>query len=236
MSTMALQKKMLETVAKALGDDLLEQVTFVGGCTTGLLLTDEFAKERVRNTNDVDLIFHVMGYVRYLGLQDRLRQRGFSVGEPDPGEKMPICAMKIGNLRVDFMPDDASILGFTNRWYKDAIKSASDYHLSDDINIKLVSPVYFLATKIEAFKGRGGDDPLTSRDIEDILSLIDGREAIVDEVRTSEANVRNYISLEIKSLMGCDGFEWAISSQANGGAGEAVLYERLEKIIKFHGL
>ena len=69
MSTMAIQKKMLETVAQALGRDLLKQVTFVGGCTTGLLLTDEFAKERARNTNDVDLIFHVIGYARYHDLQ-----------------------------------------------------------------------------------------------------------------------------------------------------------------------
>jgi predicted nucleotidyltransferase len=235
MSTMAIQKKMLETVAQALGRDLLKQVTFVGGCTTGLLLTDEFAKERVRNTNDVDLIFHVMGYVRYLDLQNQLRNRGFSVGEPDPSENMPICAMKIGNLRVDFMPDDPSILGFTNRWYKDAIKSASSYNLKENLNIRLVSPVYFLATKIEAYKGRGGNDPLTSRDIEDLLSLVDGREEIIEEIRASEDVVREYISSELGKLMSSDGFEWAISSQANGSEQEKALYGKLEKIINLNG-
>ena len=47
---------MIETVAGALGDDLLGEVAFVGGCTTGLLITDEFSKEEVRYTDDVDLI------------------------------------------------------------------------------------------------------------------------------------------------------------------------------------
>ncbi len=33
---------MLCLVAKALGPDLCQQMTFVGGCTTGLLLTDDY--------------------------------------------------------------------------------------------------------------------------------------------------------------------------------------------------
>lgn len=40
--------EMLTLVAKALGSDLCEQETFVGGCTTALLLTDEYTTEQVR--------------------------------------------------------------------------------------------------------------------------------------------------------------------------------------------
>ena len=54
---------MIAKVAQALGDDLLPHVAFVGGCTTGLLLTDDFAREQVRHTDDVDLIVHVVGYM-----------------------------------------------------------------------------------------------------------------------------------------------------------------------------
>ena len=54
---------MIETVAKALGDDLLPKVAFVGGCATSLLVTDTITKEEVRYTNDVDLIVSVIGYV-----------------------------------------------------------------------------------------------------------------------------------------------------------------------------
>lgn len=57
-------KGMIETVARALGDDLLKEVAFVGGSTTGLLITDEFTREEVRYTDDVDLIVNVVGYAQ----------------------------------------------------------------------------------------------------------------------------------------------------------------------------
>lgn len=47
--------EMLVMVARALGDDLLKEVAFLGGCTTGLLLTDKASKEAVRYTNDVPM-------------------------------------------------------------------------------------------------------------------------------------------------------------------------------------
>lgn len=56
------QRAMLRQVAEALGEELREQVAFVGGCTTGLLLTDAFTREQVRSTDDVDLIVHVISH------------------------------------------------------------------------------------------------------------------------------------------------------------------------------
>lgn len=115
---------MLERVAIALGPELCQQMTFVGGCTTGLLLTDEYTLEQVRHTDDVDLIVHTMGYNAFHALQKKLKEQGFSI--PASTDDAPICAMNLGDLRVDFMPDDDS-LGFTNRWYKDAMATASPY-------------------------------------------------------------------------------------------------------------
>lgn len=48
MNTINLLKEMLLKVATALGDELIKSMVFVGGCTTGLLVTDEFAKEQIR--------------------------------------------------------------------------------------------------------------------------------------------------------------------------------------------
>lgn len=56
------QEIMLQTVAEALGSDLLSKVAFVGGCTTALFITDDVTRESVRFTEDVDLIMHVLGY------------------------------------------------------------------------------------------------------------------------------------------------------------------------------
>ena len=44
MSRYNTHREMILMVAKALGDELLPQVAFVGGCTTGLLITDEMTE------------------------------------------------------------------------------------------------------------------------------------------------------------------------------------------------
>lgn len=220
---------MLERVATALGPELCQQMTFVGGCTTGLLLTDEYTLEQVRHTDDVDLIVHTLGYVGFAQLQEQLKTHGFSI--PPATDEAPTCAMKLGDLRVDFMPDNATVLGFGNRWYQDAMASASSYPLTDDLSIRLVSPVYFIATKLEAYNGRGNNDPLDSRDIEDILNLVDGREELLDEIKAAAADVQSYIATEISQLLNISDFEYAVQSQARGNAGrEEVIFERLEAL------
>lgn len=229
MNTLAIHKQMLEQVACALGAELLQTMTFVGGCTTGLLLTDAFTREQVRHTDDVDLIVHVMGYGGFNQLQEQLKKQGFTITIPDPDETFPICAMKLGELRVDFMPDDESVLGFSNRWYKAAMETATPYKLTETITINLVSPVYFIATKLEAFKGRGKGDVLASRDIEDILNLLDGRPELISEVQNATTELQNYIATEITLLLAVNDFEYAVSSQSKGSqAREDLIFKRLD--------
>ena len=234
MSIPALQKWMVSKVAEALGPDLREQVAFVGGCTTSFLLTDEFVLEQVRHTEDVDLIVHVMGYPGFYALQQALRAKGFKDMPPDPEESAPVCAMKLGDLRVDFMPDDPQVLGFGNRWYGDALKTAMPYKLSDDLSIRLVNPSYFLATKLEAYKGRGKGDTLSSHDIEDLLTLIDGRESLINEVKAAPEELRGYLAEEFSQLLQDPNFEYAVNSQTGGNAErEQILFERIETLTQF---
>ena len=51
-----------------------------------------------------------------------------------------ICRMRLGDLKVDLMPDDENILGFTNRWYRSAITHAEPYPLNESISINLFMP------------------------------------------------------------------------------------------------
>ncbi len=165
---------MLTLVAEHLGSDLLARMAFVGGCTTGLLVTDEFALTQLRATDDVDAIIEVLGYGEYCALQEQLRRQGFRESpEDDITCRWRLCA----SLKVDIMPTDARILGFSNRWYRDALATATWRRLSKTLQIRVVSPTYFLATKIEAFRDRGNQDFLGSRDMEDILSLSMGAKA-----------------------------------------------------------
>lgn len=236
MTTFNTQRDMLKLVAKALGPELCRQMTFVGGCTTGLLLTDAFTREQVRSTDDVDLIVHVMSYTGFASLQEQLTRRGFRLDVAEMDDDFPICAMHLGDLRVDFMPDDEQVLGFSNRWYREAMATSTVYALDEETTINLVHPVYFVATKLEAYKGRGGGDALSSRDIEDILNLVDGREELLEEVRAAAVEVRGYIARELTRLLADADFEYAVASQAYGSRErEALLFARLEELAGEHG-
>lgn len=107
MSEFSIHRDMIRLVANALGADLLAEVAFVGGATTSLLITDDFSREQVRHTKDVDLIVNVVGYADWARLQKNLRNRGFS---DIMSGNAPVCALQLGELRVDFMPDDKQLL------------------------------------------------------------------------------------------------------------------------------
>lgn len=227
MSRYNAHKEMILMVAKALGDDLLPQVAFVGGCTTGLLITDEMTKESVRYTDDVDLIIKVLGYTGWHKFSEQLVDRGFRISMDDEVN----CRFRLGDLQVDFMPDDADALGFTNRWYKAALQTAQPYPIAEGINIRLVTPVYFLATKFEAFKGRGKNDLLGSRDIEDILNLVDGRAELGEELLQAADDVKTYLITEFKALLNSPDISYAVQSTAGGDLGrEELIFERMEKV------
>jgi hypothetical protein len=103
--------KLLKQVARRLGP-LLSEVVFVGGCTTGLFITDEAAAE-VRPTFDVDVIAEITSYADYASFSERLQALGFVV---DTSKGAPLCRWLIDDLKLDVMPIDEKILGFTNRW------------------------------------------------------------------------------------------------------------------------
>ena len=220
---------MIAVVARALGPDLLAKVAFVGGCTTGLLLTDAFSKQQVRHTDDVDLIVHVVGHVGLASLQAQLVGCGFSHSMEDDS---PICAMRLGQLRVDFMPDDVTVLGFTNRWYAQALQSAQPFALPDGQVIRLLTPAFFVATKLEAYLGRGNNDPLGSRDVEDILTLVDGRAELVQDLQTAGLELRSFVATELRRLMPLVPFSYAVTSAAGNDEGrERLIFERLEALV-----
>ena len=108
------------------------------------------------------------------------------------------------------MPTDEKILGFGNIWYKDAIQNATEHPLSDSVFIKTVTASYFIATKLEAFKTRGGMDFLGSHDFEDIVSVIDGRPELVDEIKCVESKLKVYLSKTLSNIYDQRGFHDAL--------------------------
>lgn len=77
---------MIRVVAEKLGP-LREQVAFLGGATTFLLVTDPAAPV-VRGTLDVDVIVEVPSRMDYYQLEESLRTLGFI---QSMGPDHPIC-------------------------------------------------------------------------------------------------------------------------------------------------
>ena len=96
---------------------------------------------------------------------------------------------------------DASLLGFSNRWQAAAIPHAIDRTLDSGAVIRAVSPPYLVATKLEAFNSRGRADFMGSRDMGDIIALIDGRAELVGEIDRADDEVRRYLAEETTTLL-----------------------------------
>jgi hypothetical protein len=208
MNASAANLALLRTVAVRLGP-LRERVVFLGGATIALLITDAYGID-IRATNDVDVIVEVSSYFDY---QQTLRNELLNAGfREDTSEGAPTCRWLVDGVKVDVMPTDAKILGFSNRWYPEAIRHAEPFKLPGrgNIEIRLITSPYLLATKLEAFRGRGDDDFAGSTDIEDIILIIDGRPSVLEEVTHADATLRNYLAHEFAKLLDTEDFIDAI--------------------------
>ena len=223
--------KMLEFVAEKLGD-LCDKLVFLGGCATALLIIDQFAPD-ARYTIDVDCIIDVISIRDYNHIGKKLRKKGFKQSIEDS----VICRWRIGDIIFDIMPTDEKILGFSNKWYKSAIMYASRFSLDNGQIIKLVTPPYFLATKLEAFKNRGNNDYFASHDLEDALSVLDGRPEVVEEIQKSDAGIKKYLSESFKRLMDDPFFQDALPGHLSYNLAiqnerVIIIRDRIYKIIE----
>lgn len=221
--------QMLEAVADALGAELRQQVAFVGGCTTVLLITDEYTQESIRGTDDVDLVIHLTSTAAWYRLEETLKTKGFK----NTGQDTVICRLRLGALKVDFMPTDEKILGFSNTWFVGGLENAIDYTLPNGTPIKVFAAPWFLAAKLQAYLGRGKGDLLMSNDIEDIIALLDGREELIAETKHAPIELRRFVGEELSSLLRLTAFQDVIQSTAQDPDRETLIYERLDRLIEF---
>lgn len=221
--------EMLSTVAEGLGDELLKEVAFVGGSTTWLLCTDEVVLDDIRSTDDVDLVIELGGIADWQRLTERLAAKGFKI---DAEYSDVTCRFRFHDVTVDVMPSMKEILGYENRWFVDGLANADVATLPSGLAIRVFKPTYFVATKLEAFRGRGKGYAY-HKDVEDIVLLVDGRESLLEEVSQATQELRTYISAGIAGLLALSSFEYVIQSshsvRANPGRGK-LIYQRLKQL------
>lgn len=214
----------LMLIAKALGD-LCDSLVFVGGCATGLLLTTLRA-QAIRATQDVDVVVHAISTADYHAMEKAVEARGF---KHDLSPEAPICRWVLQGIALDLMPSQPGILGFHNCWYPLAIETAARINLPDGQDIRLITAPVFVATKFEAFHGRGNNDYLASHDLEDIITVIDGRPELLQEIDQADGGLRRYIATEFTTLLEGHDFLMALPGHLPG---DAASQARLPELIR----
>lgn len=218
--------EMLAHIAKGLGP-LKDKVVFVGGSTVSLYLTDPGAAT-VRPTEDVDCVIQVLSRGQYYKLEQELERLGFRhVTEKDA----PICRWSYKGLTTDIMPTEGSVLNFRNSWYPDGYEQAITIKLPDDQSVRIFPLPYFLASKIEAFAERGHEDFLTSPDMEDIITVLDGSETVAEEISSAPAKVKKYLAGKFREFLRDDMFIESLEGNLRSPAGTAARVERIKRIL-----
>jgi predicted nucleotidyltransferase len=220
--------ELIRRVSDALGP-LRTEVAFVGGATVGLLLTDETVGSP-RPTDDVDVIVEVASTMDYqTRLRDELRRLGF---REDTSQGAPLCRWIVDGIKVDVMPTDPNVLGLRTRWFATALREAHFVSIPAGQQIRLITAPCFIATKIEAFDDRGERDYAASADVEDVVTVVDGREEIVEEVAASPSDLRDYVQESVRRWLETDAFRDAIPGHLGYGRGGRVpsVLDRFRKL------
>jgi hypothetical protein len=225
--------ELLELAAARLGH-LRESVVFVGGATVELWITDPTAPE-FRPTDDIDVIVEVSGRTAYLRVEEELQRLGFRHDQ----EGGVICRFREpdSGLILDVMPTDARILGFSNEWLGKGFAHAASRTLPSGTEIAVLLPTYLLATKLEAFAGRGRGDFLGSRDFADVIALVDGRAELTSEVADAPADLRAYVASELGRLKRSSSFEIGVAAAlkpdpSSQERAERVVIPRISELIE----
>lgn len=224
--------KMLEQAIEHL-EQLLDEVVFVGGATVELWVTDAAAPE-FRPTTDIDVIVEVTTRLDYYRFEEKVRRAGFQ----NDDRSRVICRFRHpeSGLLLDVMPTEASILGFENRWQKEAFAHAVDASLPSGGKIRAIPPAFLLGTKLEAFATRGKSDFLGSRDFSDLVALIDGREELVEDVAAAPGPLQVYIGDQFLHLAQHRDFERGLEGALppgpdSRGRVDRVIWPRVRQLM-----
>jgi len=182
---------MIKTVVTGLGK-MANDVVFVGGAITEFYIENKSLISELRQTDDVDCIIEVASRKNYSDLEEQLRKQKFE------NDRKIICRWHYQGIIVDIMPTDARILGFSNRWYSEGILHSISYQIDKNMTIKILSIPYFIGCKIEALFNRGMRDLRLSKDLEDIVFLINYG-VKVDTVNNNA--LKKYINNQFKILL-----------------------------------
>ncbi|WP_153796985.1 hypothetical protein [Foetidibacter luteolus] len=216
---------MITAVAKGL-EELLDEFVFVGGAVTELYAEDTLAAPEIRQTDDVDCIVVIATRKHYAELEEQLRAKEFA------NNQAMICRWDFHGITVDIMPTNEEILGFSNRWFSEGIMNSILYSIGNGQAIRILSAPYFISCKLEALFDRGLRDLRLSKDLEDIVFVLNYNLKLKDIVAQSNTGVKEFIRERFSILLGKTELREAVFCTLPFGENSPEYVERILAIMK----
>jgi predicted nucleotidyltransferase len=201
---------------------------FIGGGSVPLHVTVERPEREYRRTKDIDVVICAATYADYNEVSVQLRTLGFR-----DDMQLPI-RWHLEDLIVDVLPTADIGHGMGNRWFHLVMEHAVKRHLAGGTIVELAAAPVLLATKLEAFRDRGMKDALASHDLEDIITLLDGRPELVDETAKVPEELKKYLAEQAVMLLALPDISYVLEGNLETKDGDegrvAAVVERLRSL------
>lgn len=184
----------IKKIALALGE-LNKEVIFVGGAVV-FLYVDNPAVEDARPTMDVDIVIQISSLGKLENFREKLIKKGFFQTWEDP----IVCRFRYDNIKLDVMATKSIGWAPGNQWFEKGFDKKITIKI-EGLEINLLPLPYFLATKFSAYYDRGGSDPRTSQDFEDIVYLLDNSSSVKNEIISSPSDLKNYLKNSFNDIL-----------------------------------
>lgn len=221
MKNTTINRKVIKKIATALGE-LNAHVVYVGGAVVSLYVNDPAADD-VRPTKDLDISMTIASLAELEKLREKLMQKGFK----QTSDNNIVCRFNYEDVKVDVMSTRPIGWAPANEWFEPGFKFLQQAEVEEE-KISILSLPYFLATKFSAYHNRGGSDPRTSHDFEDIIYILDNTTDLVEQMKKATGAVKEYLEREFSLLLRDEKMQEAIE----GNLFHETRKQRLEIIIQ----
>lgn len=175
---------------------------FTGGAAIPFFL-DRPELSTIRPTKDVDVIVKAVTILQYHDVEKRLSEYGWS---HDMSPDAPRCRWSWGGILIDILASSEVTGEFSSPWFQKGVEEAITFP-REDVSLRFVPVGVLLASKLIAFWDRGRKDPWASHDLEDIMTLVDGRASLNKELLAEDLDLRANIGGMVDDVLSLPDFD-----------------------------
>ena len=194
MKNTIINRGVIKKVAAAL-EEINQDVIYVGGAVVSLYVNDPAADD-VRPTKDLDISLSVATSYELETIREKLITKGFFQSSEDD----VICRFRYEDVLIDVMNTSDILWAPANPWFKPGFVQRESRTIESQ-QIFILPFSYFLASKLSAYQNRGKNDPIMSKDFEDIGYLLDNVMDFEVQLESAPKDVKGFLKVELKDIL-----------------------------------